>query len=165
MKHNILRTVLLVALSLGLAATASAQGHHPCSVAHVAGDWGYSLQGTFFPPTAPSGLPVAFVGTLNVDDSGFISGAQTSNVNGVVTHDVLKGSLTVNPDCTGRQTIEIYNQDGVLLRTAVWALVYLDDETESRGTFESLTSATGMNVPAVAVANGKRLFKKHAQQK
>lgn len=165
MKHVIFRAAVLFTLSFGLAATATAQGHHGCSVARVAGDWGYSLQGTFFPPTAPTGLLVAFVGTFNVDDDGILQGTQISNVNGIANQDVLKGTVTVNPDCTGMQTVEIYNSSGTLLRTAVWALVYVDGEREVRGTFVSLTSATGVNVPAVAIANGKRIFNDQGQVK
>ena len=77
----------------------------------------------------------------------------------------LAGTLTVDPDCTGTQTVAIYNQQGTLLRTAVWAVVFVDDEKEVRGTFESLTSASGTNVPAIAIANGKRQFQNQGQQK
>jgi len=165
MRHDIVRTIAFAFLSLCLAAAASAQGHHACSLARVAGDWGYSLQGTFFPPTAPGGIPVAFVGRFTVEESGDLSGTQTSNANGAVTYDVLKGTLTVDPDCTGTQTVAIYNQQGTLLRTAVWAVVFVDDEKEVRGTFESLTSASGTNVPAIAISNGKRQFQNQGQQK
>jgi len=159
MKHQIVRNIALALLALGLAATASAQGHHTCSIARVAGTWGYSLQGTFFPPTptGPATVLVAFVGTFTVDVDGDLSGTQTSNANGTVSHDVLKGKLTMNPDCTGTQTVNIYDQSGTtLLRTAVWAVVFMDDAKVVRGTFESLKLPNGTVVPAIAIADGKK---------
>ena len=159
MKHHIVRTIALAVLSLGLAATASANDHHACSIARVAGTWGYSLQGTFFPPNPAGGtltVLVAFVGTYTVEANGDLSGTQTSNANGTVSLDVLKGTLTVNPDCTGTQTVEIYNQSGNLLRSAVWAVVFMDDARESRGTFRELKLPNGTVVPAIAIAEGKK---------
>ena len=159
MRHHIVRTIAFITLSLGLAGTASAQGHHACSIARVSGTWGYSLQGTFFPPTptGPATVLVAFVGTFTVDADGDLEGTQTSNANGTVSHDVLKGKLTVNPDCTGTQTVDIYDVSGkVLQRSAVWAVVFLDDAREVRGTFESLKLPNGTIVPAIAIADGKK---------
>ena len=159
MRYNVVRTIAFAALSLGLAATASAQGHNTCSLARVAGTWGYSLQGTFFPPNPAGGtltVLVAFVGTLSVDERGNVSGTQTSNANGAVSHDVLRGTMTVNPDCTGSQTVDIYNQSGTLLRSALWALVFLDDAREMRGIFEELKLPNGVIVPAIAIAEGKK---------
>ena len=165
MRHPIVRTIALAILSLGPAVTASAKDDHTCSVARVAGNWGYSLQGTFFPPTAPGPVPVAFVGTFTVNATGHLSGTQTSNVGGNVAHDVLVGTLTVNSDCTGTQNVDIYNQSGILLRTAVWALVFVNDAREVRGTFESLVAQpSGTNVPAIAVAEGKRLFRNQGHE-
>jgi len=160
MKHQIVRNIAFALLALGLAATASAQGHHTCSIARVAGTWGYSLQGTFFPPNPAGGtltVLVAFVGTYTVDEDGSLSGTQTSNANGNVSHDVLAGTLTMNPDCTGTQTVEIYNQSGTLLRSAVWAVVFMDDARESRGTFTELKLPNGTIVPAIAIAQGKKV--------
>jgi hypothetical protein len=168
MRHHIVRTIAFAALSVGLAATASAneKDHYSCSIARVAGAWGYSLQGTIFPPTAPGPVPVAFVGTYTVDRTGYISGTQTSNAGGNVSQDVLTGTLTVNADCTGTQTVDIYNESGILLRTAVWAVVFLDNATEVRGTFESLVAwPSGVNVPAIAIAEGRRLAQNHDQDR
>ena len=67
MKYQIVRTIVFAILSLGLAAAASAKDDHPCSIARVAGAWGYSLQGTFCPPDWTGPVPVAFVGTFTVD--------------------------------------------------------------------------------------------------
>lgn len=165
MRNHTLRTIAFAMLSLGLAATASAKDDHACSIASVAGHWGYSLQGTFFPPTATGPVPVAFVGTFTVDAVGNFSGTQTSNVGGNVAQDVLTGTVTVNSDCTGTQTVNIYNQSGILLRTAVWALVFVDDAREVRGTFESLVAQpSGANVPAIAIAEGKRLFRNQGRE-
>jgi hypothetical protein len=161
-KHDIVRTIAFATLSLGLTVAASAQEDHTCSLRAVAGAWGYSVQGTFLLPT--TAVPIAFVGRFTVDAAGNFSGAQTSNASGNVSHDVLMGTLTVNSDCTGTFTVDIYDPSGNLLRSAVWALVLLDDAREVRGTFESLTLSNGMNVPAIAVVNAKRLFRNQGQE-
>jgi hypothetical protein len=161
MRNHILRTIALAALSLALAAAASAQGGHACSVAHVQGEWGFTWSGTFFLPTGPT--PAAAVGTFSTDAIGQFSGTQHSSVGGVVAEDTLRGTFEVDPDCTGTLTVGIYNQSGNLLRTAVWALVYDDDRTEIRGIFKSVVLPNGMSVPTTATAQGKRLLRNHGQ--
>jgi len=163
MKHHIVRTIALAVLSLGLAATASAKDDHACSIARAGGAWGYSVQGTFLLPAGA--VPVAFVGTFTVDTAGNVFGTQTSNAAGAVSKDVLRGTMTVNSDCTGTFTVDIYDQSETLLRSAVWAVVVIDDGNESRGTFESLVVwPSGMHVPAIAISNAKKVFRNRGQE-
>jgi hypothetical protein len=166
MKRRIVWTIAFAFLTLGLAASASAQGLHPCSIARVAGDWGYSLQGTFLVPPSGTAVPVSFVGTLNVDWRGHVFGKQTSNAGGAVTKDVLVGTITVNTDCTGTFVVDIFDESGATLRrSAVWALVFVNNAREMRGTFESLIAKpSNTPVPAIAIANGKKLAGANSQE-
>jgi hypothetical protein len=162
MKPNLVRTIFFATLLLGLAARASAQDDRTCSAARVAGAWGYSWTGTFILPTGP--VPAAAVGTLTSDAAGGLSGTQTSTVGGVVGQDTLKGTVTLNSDCTATMTIGLYDQSGNLLRTAVWAVVYVDDAREARAIFTSLVLPNGMSVPAVGTCNAKRLFRNRGNE-
>jgi hypothetical protein len=157
MKRNKLRTILSFATLLSMAAVAAAKDHGTCSSANLAGQWGFTLTGTLIPPTGP--IPFAAVGRTTADGAGNVSGTQTSSVGGVVGDNTLEGTATLNPDCTGTLTLNIYDQSENLLRTAVIAVVYDDDVNELRGTFKSLiVYPGGISVPSVVTLNGRKLF-------
>jgi hypothetical protein len=54
--------------------------------------------------------------------------------------------------------VHLYDQSGNLLRTAVYATVYVDDAKELRGIMTSLVLAKGTSVPTVMTLEGKRVF-------
>ena len=159
-----LAAVLVVGTALALQnqpSPAAAKKEAACSYAGVAGDWGHSLTGTIYPPTAPGSVPMATAGRTVFKADGTISGTQTGSVNGVVADEVIRGTWTVNPDCTGMMTVDILDQQGNVSRTAIWAMVYVDNQTESRGIIKSLVRVTAsgpVNVPAIVTQNAKKLF-------
>jgi hypothetical protein len=118
---------------------------------------GYSWTGTIILPTGA--IPAAAVGTFTADAAGDLSGTQTSSLGGVVAQDMVKGTVTVNSDCTATMTVGLYDHSGNLLRTAVWAIVYVDDAREARAIFTSLVLPNGMSLPTIGTANAKRLFR------
>jgi hypothetical protein len=126
-----------------------------CSNADVAGAWGWSETGTVIPATGA--VPFAFVARYTLDADGNLSGTATSNSNGSIANVTLKGTGTVNSDCTSTLTVGIY-ESGTLLRTATVAFVYVDDAREGRGIVTSIVLAAGTNVPSVLTINAKRLF-------
>src|SRR5712691_1708729 len=68
-----------------------------CSLRSIAGDYGYTLTGTRLPLG-----PAASVGTVHFDRQGNLSGTQTLSLNGtIVQGEVLTGTFTVHPDCSG----------------------------------------------------------------
>ena len=162
MRNHILRTIAFAILSLGLAAAASAQTGHTCSLRNVAGAWGYTDTGTLFRPTGP--VPFVFVGTFTTDAAGNFMGTQISNVGGAVAQDTLRGEITLDPGCTGLLTVGIYDPAENLLRTAIWALVYVDDAREIRGVFKSLVLSDGTIVPAIGSSDSKRLSRNHGEE-
>ena len=81
MKSNSARTTLtILSFAVLLATLAPAADASTCTMASVAGNWGYTYTGTLILPTRP--VPVAAVGRYTVDLNGNISGTQTRSVGG-----------------------------------------------------------------------------------
>lgn len=157
MERNIVRTIAFATIVLGAAGVVSAEDRGICSYSRVAGEWGYTDTGTLILPTGP--VPFAMVGRYTLDADGNFSGTQTSSRGGITSEDTINGTATVNADCTGTFTVNVYDQSGHLLRTAVWALVYVDSAREVRAILTSLVQQpSGTSVPAVATDNAKKLF-------
>jgi hypothetical protein len=154
------RKVILNTLALFLFATLSltagpATQAGQCSLPGVAGRWGYTYTGAII--LATGGVPVASVGSFTQDAAGNFSGSQTRNVGGGSGVELIKGTISVNADCTGSATARVYDQSENLLRTAEFALVYVDNAKELRLIFKSLVQADGTNVPVVITANAKKI--------
>jgi hypothetical protein len=162
MTRKIVRSILFSAtLLVSLAAVATAQDNGICSTAGLAGEWGYTSTGAFILPTGV--VPFALVGRLTFDAAGNFSGAQNSSTGGQVGQETIKGTTTVNPDCTGTQNVNVYNQSGTLLSTSVLAFVMVDNGREVGGIFTSQALANGTNGPTVATFNAKRQFPRSGQ--
>jgi len=157
MKRNIARTMLVIisvaTLYLGLVPAAQAAEH--CSNAKAAGNWGLTLTGTLILPTGP--VPGAAVARLSVDSAGNIAGTEARNVGGGFANETITGSWTVNSDCTATATVNIY-ESGVLTRTSVLAVVFVDDSSKIRAVQESLTLPDGTPIPVVITLDGNKLF-------
>lgn len=163
MSRNIMRisllTIFVAILHMSLVPTLWGQDDRGCSTAKAAGEWGYVYTGTLFlSPTTP--IPVAAVGRYTLDKEGNISGTQTRSIAlGETAQEVIKGTSTVNADCTGTATISVYDpKTGNLLRTAVLATVYVNSQREVRYLFESLVLPNGTSIRVVITADAKRLF-------
>lgn len=157
MKRNLARTTLWVFFLAALVSLApAAQAHDPsCSQVGVVGEWGYIYTGTILLPTGA--IPAAAVGRFTLDAVGNISGTQTRNVGGSVAEETIKGTGTVNHDCTATYKVDVYDGAGNLLRTAVLASVFVDNKTELRAMFASLVLPNGASLPTVITVNAKRL--------
>lgn len=159
MRRKIALTVFLTALSLTLAAVASAQGHRACSNASLAGTWGYTETGTVIGPTGP--VSVAAVGSYTFDRAGNFSGAQSSSTGGKVSQDTKQGTYVVNADCTATLTLSVYDQsETILLRRSVWEIVLFESATEMRGIMTSLVVVVPVEtpLPPIVTMSAKRLF-------
>ncbi len=156
MKLKMARTTLGIIFLAALMGTPAAQAHNrSCSQAGVAGKWGYTYTGTITLPTGA--IPAAAVGSFTLDADGNISGTQTRNVGGSVGEETIKGTGTVNHDCTATYKVDVYDGAGNLLRTAVLASVFVDNETELRAMFASLVLPNGASLPTVITVNAKKL--------
>jgi hypothetical protein len=158
MKRNIVWTIFFLAtLFLSLAAVALAgDDDGTCSNARVAGEWGYSETGTFYLPTGA--VPYASVGSYTLDAEGNLSGARTASAGGTIVNATIKGTATVNSDCTGTETLSFYDASGKLTGTAVKALVYVDGAREVRKIVTSVALPNGTSLGAVLTTNAKKQF-------
>jgi len=140
--------------SLAVVHAASPTG---CSTETVAGNWGVTLSGTLILPTGP--VPAAGIARGSFDSQGNITPGATEarNVGGGFANETLTGSWTVNPDCTGTLTIRAY-ESGLLVRTSVLSIVFVDYLNKVLMVQESLTLPDGTVVPAVITAEAKKIF-------
>lgn len=135
MKSKIARTgfavIFACTLIVSMAAPAMASG--PCSLARAAGNWAFTDNGTIIgvgPRTA--------VGTFTLDAAGnLLDGVATSSLNGSVADETFSGTYTVNPNCTGTGSIEVF-QSGVEVLAVTFNLAFDDNMKQLRGLFTSV---------------------------
>ena len=130
--------------------------HAACSKAGVEGKWGFSTTGSI-----PAIGPVAAAGLFNQDISGNITGSQTRSLNGDIADETFTGRATVNSDCTGTDTIQVF-QNGVLVRTTTLNVVYDDNVREARAIFTSLVLPDGTNLATVLTTEARRVLARQA---
>jgi hypothetical protein len=126
-----------------------------CSAASVAGDRGYTETGWVIPGTVA--VPFAAVARYTLDADGSLSGTATSSSGGTTANVTLKGTSTVELDCTGTLTVGVYAQ-GNLVRTATFDVVYVNNGREARAIVVSLVLANGTLVPSMLAIDAKKLF-------
>jgi hypothetical protein len=131
--------------------------HAACSKPGVEGKWGFSTNGSI-----PAIGPVAATGLFNQDISGNITGSQTRSLNGDIAEETFTGTATVNSDCTGSDTIQVF-QNGVLVRTTTLNVVYDDNAREARAIFTSLVLPDGTNLPTVLTIEARRVLARQAK--
>lgn len=146
---NLLAGLLFTTLAL----SASSAAHAGCSLASVAGKWGFTTNGTVL------GVgPRASLGIFTLDRSGnLIRGKATANLNGTVTDETFSGTYTVDPDCTGKLTIDILDSSGSKILTAKIDLVFDDNVREVRGLFTSAVLPNGAALGTVITIDGRRV--------
>jgi hypothetical protein len=156
MKHTLLRTVfvaLLGATLLSLAPSIRAQDEGGCSIASVAGKWGFTTNG------AVVGIgPRDSLGIFTLDGAGNLVHAKaTSSLNGTVTDETFSGTYKVNPDCTGQFAIEIFDLSGNKLLTATLNIVIDDNGRELRAMFTSAVLPDGTALGTVITVQARRV--------
>jgi hypothetical protein len=127
-----------------------------CTSHTVAGTWGFTTTGSI-----PGIGAVAATGIFTQDESGNITGTQTRSLNGDIADETFTGTATVNPDCTGTDTIQVFD-GGVLVRTSSLHVVYDDDGREGRAIFTSLVLPDGTSLPSVLTIETRRVSPKRA---
>ena len=125
-----------------------------CSLATVAGKYGFTLTGTLLLPTGP--VPLAAIGRITLTAPGNASGTEARNVGGSFANETLTATFTVNPDCTGVTTVMAF-ESGQLVRTAVESFVSDDNSNEIRAVAQSVTLPDGTNVPAVLTIEARKM--------
>jgi hypothetical protein len=149
-QHATLMLVVLVAL---LASVPPAAYAARCSTATVAGTWGFTLTGVVILPSGP--VPGGAIGRTVADVDGNLTGTEARNIGGGYADETFTGSWTVNPDCTGSITINIY-ESGQLVRTSVLTMVFDDNSKAARMVQKSLTLPDGTQLPVILTLEGRK---------
>lgn len=150
------RNLFIAALALATVPAVQA-ATHKCSLATVAGTYGLTTTGSI-----PAIGPVSAVGLVTIGKSGNLSGSQTRSLNGAIADETFTGTATVNPDCTGTDVIQVF-QDGVLVRTSTLKLVYDDNGRSARAIFTSIVLPNGAQLPSILTIDARRLFVQDGQ--
>ncbi len=162
MKRIIVLTMFSASMLL-VSMTATASDHYTCSPKNVAGTWGYFETATVFDPstTPPTPYPYASVGIYSLDRHGNMEGKRTASLAGTTLRATIKGTATVNPDCTGEENLSFYNDEGILTGTATKALLYVNRGKEISKIITSSITYVGdlaIPVPIVAITRTKRVL-------
>jgi len=157
MKRTIAPTTLVIVfvatLVLSMAATAQAESS-ACSLARAAGTYGFTDNGT----VVGVGPRIA-VGIFTLDAAGNVkNGKATSSLNGSVTGETFSGTYTVNPDCTGTITVDVFNLSGNKILALTLDLVFDDNVRELRAIFTSAALPNGTPLGTVITLDARKLF-------
>src|SRR6266481_4660678 len=120
MKLSFARVTLGVTLIAALLTFAQVTQAHECTVSDAAGRYGCTSTGTIVNP--PIG-PFTAIGHVRFTETETLSGAQTTSIAGNLVDEILQGTFTVNPDCTGSATVYIYH-GSTLARTSRISIVW-----------------------------------------
>src|SRR5512147_2105315 len=125
MKRSLVGTISAALLLSAAAVTLAGDRYgRACSIHSVKGAWGYSESGTLYHPVLGA-IPYASVGSYTVDHKGNLSGARNASAAGTIQFGTVKGTATVNPDCTGELHLSFYDKSNTLLNTAIKFVVYV----------------------------------------
>ena len=123
MKTNLVARATLAAVGVALFITVALPAQaEPCSLANVAGSFGYTTSGFVATPTGVF-VPAAAAGRIVFDRSGNVSGTQTRVVAGSSLEETYSGTYSVNPNCTGSFTVLVEPDT----RTSTVDLVWTDN--------------------------------------
>ena len=136
--RQVVMGLLLCTMYAGFTQTASAR---QCTLADVAGKYGFTSIGSIITPA----LPFAAVGRVTFTEQGTFSGAQRTSIGGNFSDETIEATFTVNPDCTGSAVVYIY-RGSTLARTTNLLIVWDDHQREARGLF--LTLGTAVTITA-----------------
>lgn len=145
MRTNLVARATLAALGLALFVTVALPAQAAqCSLANVAGSYGYTSSG--FVAIAPGTfVPAAAAGRLTFDGNGHVSGTQTRVVAGSSLDETYSGTYSVNRNCTGSFTVQVEPDN----RTSTVDLVWTDNTNGASAVFTNsgfILTATGRRI-------------------
>jgi hypothetical protein len=157
MKRNIrLTTLVIIGLLTFVGSTPTAHAKAKCTLAGVAGDWGFTDEGSVI------GIgPRIALGRFTLDSAGnVLNGKATVNLNGTISSETFSGTITVGAHCTGSGNIELFDPSGTKVATITTQAVFLNNMREAREIFTSVVLANGTPLTTVITLDAKRLFPK-----
>ena len=131
MKTNLVARASLAAIGLALLVTIALPAQATqCSLANVAGSYGYTTSG--FVAIAPGTfVPAAAAGRITFDGNGHVNGTQTRVVAGSSLDETYSGTYSVNPNCKGSFTVLVEPDT----RTSTVDLVWTDNTNGASAVF------------------------------
>jgi hypothetical protein len=153
MKRNIVRRMLLnLSFAAALATLLPTAYGQSCSLARAAGTYALTDTGTVV------GVgPRSAVGIWTMDAAGNVTnGKGTSSLNGTIFHETFSGTYTVDPDCTGTITVDIFDS-GKLLFTVKADLAWDDNMGEVRLIFTSVVEPNGTALTTVINGDARKM--------
>jgi hypothetical protein len=142
----------IVVAAFGLSVAASAEVVPSCSLARAAGNYAFTDSGTVVnvgPRTA--------VGTFTLDAAGnLLNGVATSSLNGTVASETFSGTYTLNPDCTGTISVEIF-ASGTEIFAVTLNMAFDDNMRQIRGIFTSVVEPDGTSLATVINIDARKM--------
>ena len=157
-KQLVIHAAALILVTLAALGSGYAQSNSPaCNNKLIAGNYGFTVQGTKLAGAGPTGLMVGVAMTL-FDGRGNLSQIDTVTIAGEVvadwTHPRATGTYSVNSDCTGTFTINFKDNRPTVVTNFVVAAN--GDEIDT-----VVISAGGDQGILATGSIGKRRFYKH----
>jgi hypothetical protein len=112
-----------------------------CTNATLLGTFAYTVTGSITAPPALAG-PFASVGTQTFDGVGGFTAVATVSQNGMIVPVTIKGTYTVNPDCSGTFS-------GVISPVGITSHIFFVIDDDEAG-FQALQTDSGVVVSGVA---------------
>jgi hypothetical protein len=132
---------------------------HLCSNATGAGKWGFTVTGSIVLPGGAA-VQVAQVGRFTQDREGNLVGTQTRSLGGSVAEETFLGTLSTNPDCTGKATVNFYDKaSGDLVRTSTLDFVMDEDGRASRAIVTSTILPNGASLGPILTIEYRKTFR------
>ncbi|HLJ83593.1 MAG TPA: hypothetical protein VKT51_05415 [Candidatus Eremiobacteraceae bacterium] len=150
----IFAAILFGMLYVGPIPAARADEGAGCSLAGVAGAYGFTYTGLAVLPS--STVPVSSVGSFRTDAAGNFIGSESNNTGGNSVAETIQGTITVKHDCSGALVAKVYS-GGMLVRTSYIHLQYENNATEVLGIFEKVVLPDNSILPVVITIDGKRI--------
>jgi hypothetical protein len=123
-----------------------------CSLSRAAANWTITDSGTVI------GIgPRAALGKFTLTAGGILlNGVATSSLNGVIAEETFNGTYTVNSDCTGTISVEIFSSGGNELFAVTLNVIFDKKMEHMQGLFTSVVTPGGATLPTVIAAEGRR---------
>ncbi len=150
-------SILAFALFAGFAAGSSPAARASdavCTLAGVAGSFGFSYSGLAVLPSGP--VPLAAVGKFHSDATGNFTGSEVNSLAGTAAFQTISGTITMGQGCAAELVANVY-QGGQLARTSYIHLQYQNNATEILAIFEKVVLPDKSVLPVVVTISGKRI--------
>lgn len=152
MTQGSVRKTLMTVFVATFMVSVAAMAQTTCTAAGAAGSYGFLETGTII-----NVGPRVAVGILKLDAAGNLTGSITQSVNGAVSHDTVRATFTVNPDCTGSLTRSVFDDSGNLNSTGTAALAWHSNMKAVDLIFTSLVLANGTSLATAISGTAKKV--------